>query len=107
MSASRFDTGSLFPEFRVETPGEKFAVPAAAVRIRANGVEFRSPKPLSVWAEMTVCLTAGAADTVCCSGVVVACDGTRHGGYVVSLLFLNLPQGSEQRLRRIAGAAMA
>jgi hypothetical protein len=106
MSASRFDTGSLFPEFRVEMPEGKFTLPAAAVRIRRSGLEFQSPRPLPVWAEMTVCLAYGSADALCCSGVVVACDGASHGGYRVSLLFLNLPNGSEQQLQRMARSAV-
>lgn len=107
MAASRYDASQVFPEFRVDTPQGRFSVPTGAVRIRRNGVEFRGPSPLPVWSEMTVVLQVPAlGQPLCCRGVVVACDGTRHEGYVISLLFLDLPHGSEQQLRSVSGAAL-
>ena len=39
-----------------------------------------------------------------CSGVVVACDGTRHAGYTVSMLFLSLTRQAQQDLNLLADA---
>lgn len=39
---------------------------------------------------------------VTCRGVVVACEGNRHSGYQVSLLFLGLTPQAQQRLESLA-----
>jgi hypothetical protein len=89
--------------FVVEAGHTCFTVAPAAVRIRPNGVEFRSPGPFPLWAEMTVTLQApGGQGRIHCTAVVVACDGNRHWGYAVSLLFLNLTRHSQERLRLMA-----
>jgi hypothetical protein len=36
--------------------------------------------------------------------VVVACDGNRHSGYAVSLLFMNLSRQSTEQLSALASA---
>jgi hypothetical protein len=104
MSASRID-GQLGPrELVVESQHRAFSVPAATVRIRSNGVEFRVPEPLPLWTEMTVRLESEAsAAEISCKGVVVACDGNRHSGFLVSLLFFELNPLSELWLRSLAG----
>ena len=38
------------------------------------------------------------------SGVIVACDGNRHAGYVISMLFTGLTPQSQQRLNALAQA---
>ena len=107
MSASRYDPSSVFPEFRVDTPQGRFSVPAGLVRVRRSGVEFRGPEPLPLWSEMTVVLQAPAMDEpLRCKGVVVACEGSRHGGYAISLLFLEVPHGGEGPQQRASGAAL-
>ena len=95
-------------DFVVETYERRFVVPSSLVSIRPNGVEFRSPQAFPVWTEMTVDLSApGQRSGVRGTGVVVACDGSRHVGYAVSLLFLNLSRQSQERLRSMAHAGLA
>jgi hypothetical protein len=70
-------------------------------------MEFRAPSPLPLWSELAVVLYLPVlGEPVRCTAVVVACDGTRHGGYSVSLLFLNLPHASERQLRLASGASL-
>ena len=73
------------------------------VRIRKNGVEFRSATPIAPWTEMTVTLqSTREAGRVHCNGVVVACNGSRHSGYVVSMVFTSLSKQSQARLNILA-----
>jgi hypothetical protein len=108
MAASRSDSIIEAPNFVVEAGQNRFVVPPTCVCIRRNGVEFRSPSPFPVWTEMTVLLRAPDEPLpIRCTAVVVACDGNRHTGYAVSLLFLNLSRQSEERLRWMAHAVVA
>ena len=77
---------------------------ANAVRIRKSGIEFRSANPIPAWTEMSVDLQYHDAKKVHCAGVVVACDGNRHSGYLVSLLFTKLSRQSEALLSTLAYA---
>jgi len=73
------------------------------VRIRRNGVEFRSVSPIAQWTEMTVSLqSARGAGPIHCTGVVVACNGNRHSGYTVSMVFTSLSKQSQARLNLLA-----
>lgn len=102
MAASRLDPTSLSPSVIIDTPQRRFSLPASAIRLRSNGVEFLSPECFPVWAEMTVSLQPpGTPGRIRATGVVVACDGNRHQGYSVSLLFLNLSRVSQERLRAL------
>lgn len=105
MATSRIDYSGSFQPFHIEAESVRFTLPPNAVRVRPNGIEFHSPKAFPVWHEMTVALQApGAVRKLKCSGVVVACDGNRHSGYAVSLLFLNLSRQSSEQLAVLAGA---
>ena len=53
---------------------------------------------------MSVDLQFPDAKKVHCTGVVVACDGTRHSGYLVSLLFTKLSRQSQTLLSVLAYA---
>lgn len=78
-------------------------LPAGAVRVRKNGIEFRSQQAIPVWTEMTVALqTPQEAKKVNFNGVVVACDGNRHAGYAVSMLFTNVSKQALARLNSLA-----
>ncbi len=80
-------------------------LPANSVRIRKNGIEFRSDTTIPVWTEMTVALqTAADSRKVNFTGVVVACTGNRHAGYVVSLLFTSLSRQAQARLHSMTVA---
>jgi hypothetical protein len=81
----------------VETAQDRLHVPGESVRLRRNGVEFRSPRPFELWTEMTVSLdTPGRSDPAEGTAVVVACEGNRHQGFAVSVLFLDLDPGADQ-----------
>ena len=82
----------------VETGPDRLHVPGDNVRLRRNGVEFRSPRPFELWTEMTVSLdTPGCDNPAEGTAVVVACEGNRHQGFAVSVLFLDLEAGSGRR----------
>ncbi len=78
-------------------------LPAGCFHLRKNGIEFRSATPIGEWTEMTMTLESSAGGRqVRCTGVVVACHGTRHSGYQVALLFTDLSRQTQARLNRLA-----
>ena len=108
MSTSKLDTSGVFHSVTVDSDRTTLSLPQAAVRIRRNGIEFRSPTPIPPWTEMTVSLqSAGEAKKVNCTGIVVACEGNRHAGYAVSMLFMNLSRQSQERLNLLAYSQVA
>jgi hypothetical protein len=73
------------------------------VVIHKSGIEFRSPVPFNLWAEMTVGLQSAHDESpIQCSGVVIACSGNRHTGYNVSLLFTGMSEDAQSRLSFMA-----
>ena len=69
------------------------------VRVRKNGIEFRNNEPIPAMTEMTVSLQGpNPARKVNFTGVVVACSGNRHEGYVISMLFTHVSRLSQARL---------
>jgi hypothetical protein len=74
-------------------------LPTAAVQVRKNGIEFRNNDPITAWTEMTVTLQGpNPARKVNFTGVVVACSGDRHRGYLISMLFTHVSRLSQARL---------
>src|SRR5438128_12648981 len=103
MSTTKLDTSGVFEPVTVKSDRTTLSLPQAAVRFRKNGIEFRSPTPIPVWAEMTVSLQcAGETKKVNCTGIVVACEGNRQPGYAVSMLLMNLSRQSQERLNLLA-----
>lgn len=89
----------------VEARQTRLSLSPESVLIRKNGIEFRSLSPFAQWTEMTVSLQSPADDgKVHCTGIVVACTGSRHTGYHVSMLFTGLTKQSQARLSVMAGA---
>jgi hypothetical protein len=80
----------------------RLSLPAGAVKIRKSGIEFRAADPISPWTEMAVDLQYPDAKKVHCNGVVVACEGNRNTGYLVSLLFISLSRQSQALLNSLA-----
>jgi hypothetical protein len=77
-------------------PTECLSLPADAVHVRKNGIEFRSHHPISQWTEMTLSLQRpGDARKVRCTGVIVACSGNGAEGYQISMLFTSLSRQSQ------------
>jgi hypothetical protein len=105
MSTSKLDSSGIFqtlPENRTQ-----LTLPANHVCIRKNGLQFRADRPLSLWTEMTIDLVCGSGKKVHCNGVVVACHGNRHTGYIVSMVLMNLTRHAQQRLDTLAFSKVA
>jgi hypothetical protein len=86
-------------------PMQCLTLPAEAVRVRKNGIEFRSREAMQPWTEMTLSLQRhGEAKKINCAGVIVACNGNPREGYTVSMLFTNLSRQSQARLLGYASA---
>lgn len=103
MSTSKLDTSGVFQPLNIQVHQTRLTLPANGIRFRKNGIEFRSSDPIPVWTEMTVDLYSGAdGKKVHCTGVIVDCNGNRHIGYLVSMVFMNLSRQSQQRLSELA-----
>jgi hypothetical protein len=75
---------------------ECLSLPAEAVQIRKNGIEFRTHRPIAPWTEMTVSLQRpGDSRKMRCTGVIVECSGNRTEGYQISMLFTGLSRQSQ------------
>jgi len=103
MSARKIDGSNSLSPVTVQSRQTRLSLSPGEVRIRKNGVEFRSVSPISPWTEMTVTLQSTRdSGRVHCTGVVVACNGDRHSGYTVSMLFTSLSKQSQARLNLLA-----
>ena len=99
MSARKIGSSELFQPVVVKAATTQLDLPASAVRLRKNGIEFRSEQAIPAWTEMTIAMqTPLDPRKFNCTGVVVACTGSRHAGYVVSLLFTDLSKQAQARL---------
>lgn len=103
MSASKANPTPSCVPFLVQGSGQRLTIPSESVKFRKNGIEFRSAESLSAWTEMTVELETPWDDhKFQAHGIIVACQGSRHSGYVVSMLFTNLSAQSAARLHSLA-----
>lgn len=104
MSTSKLDTSGIFQPLNVTENRTQLILFANSVCIRKNGLEFRSEKALSLWTEMTMDLDCGKGKKIHCHGVVVACHGNRHTGFIVSMVLMNLSRTAQERLDLLAHA---
>ncbi len=103
MSGRKIGSNEDFQPVTVQSKTTRLDLPAGAIKIFKNGIEFRSQAPFSVWSEMTVCLQSPLEPkTFNCNGVVIACHGNRHAGYQVSMAFTNLTRQAQARLSTLA-----
>ena len=104
MSARKFgNVGSLRQQITVAARQTRLELSTDAVVIHKSGVEFSSPAPLNLWTEMTVALQSPQDENpIQCSGVVIACSGSKHTGYHVSLLFTGMSKQAQARLNSMA-----
>jgi hypothetical protein len=103
MSARKIEISSFEQPITVEAPQTRLELSADKVVIRKNGIEFRSPSAFSPWSEMTVTLQSPRdGGKLNCSGVVIACDGNKHTGFNVSLIFTSLSRQAQARLDTMA-----
>ena len=99
---------SLQPDVTVQTRQASLALSPDAVTISKNGIEFRSDTAFPLWVEMTVALQSSQDDAkVNCTGVVVDCNGNKHAGYHVSMVFTGLTRQAAERLTAMAGEQRA
>ncbi len=81
---------------------------AETMRIRKNGIEFRSETPIAAWTEMTVVLCDSEERRgLRATGVVVDCRGDRHRGYKVAMVFMELTPLAQARLSLMAFSNLA
>ena len=107
MSARRIDPG-LFQPITVQTQTTQLNLPAHAVKLRRNGIEFASYSSIATWTEMVITLQLPLnGKRLHCSGVVVSCEGTRHSGYQISMLFTSVPSHVQAELDSIARSGLA
>jgi hypothetical protein len=103
MSTSKLDTSGVFQALTLETSSTNLSLSATDVRIRKNGIEFLNPSAIAPWTEMTVELHSPRdGRKVRATGVVVDCSGSRHTGYSVSMIFMNLSRQSQAHLDTLA-----
>jgi hypothetical protein len=89
----------------VEGRQSRLELSTDAVSVHKSGIEFRSPTPFKEWAEMTVELASPQDDgKLQCSGVVIACSGSKHSGYRVSMVFTHISEQAQMRLNSLAQA---
>lgn len=103
MSASKLNSLDIFQPTPSQNQTTRLTLAASAVRIRKNGIEFPMASRISAWTELTVEIESPLdAKRVRCTGVVVACNGNRHSGYMVALLFTSLSKQAQIRLNSLA-----
>ena len=104
MSAKKFVSGQSFEKpVTVVARQAKLELSADTVSIHKSGIEFRSPHPFNEWSEMTVSLQSPVdGSQFAATGVIVACTGTKHAGYHVSMLFTDMSAQSQARLGALA-----
>src|SRR5438105_850692 len=108
MSTTKLDTSGVFQPAKVQSAKTRLSLHANAVRIRKNGIEFLTLTPIPTWTEMSVDLiSAATTKKVHCTGIVVACNGNRHQGYNVSMVFMHLTRQSRERLDQLAFSPFA
>ena len=107
MSAKKFESADSFQNVTVEGRQSRLELFAESVVIHKSGIEFRSPTPFNPWTEMTVALQSPRNDgRIQCSGVVIACSGSKHTGYHVSLVFTGMSKQAQSRLSLMAHSAL-
>jgi len=103
MSSSKLDSSGVFDQIELEADQTHLCIPAGNVLFRTNGIEFQSPKEFPIWTEMTVDLQSPqSGEKLKCTGVIVACHGTRHAGYNISMVLMDLTPQTQNQLRLLA-----
>jgi hypothetical protein len=90
------------------TAAAPLSLPAAAVRVRSNGIEFHYSKALAPWTEAVVCVCpAGGRKSLSCAGVVVSCDGSPRTGYHICMVLIGLAPHLQQQLVALAHSQLS
>ena len=109
MSARKIQ--SLSPEkngsVTVQARQTRLTLSPESVVIHKGGIEFQSEAAFPKWVEMTVTVQSPFdGSRVNCSGVVVDCTGSKHAGYIVSMVFTSLTKQAEAKLNQLAFARL-
>lgn len=103
MSARKLSSAGLANQkITVEARQTQLSLPPDSVRLHKSGIEFQSTSSFPLWTEMTLSLDYPQEGRVQCNGVVVACDGNRHTGYRISVVFTGVSKLSQARLNALA-----
>jgi len=103
MSARIADSNGSLHHVTVQARETRLSLSPDCVIFHKNGIEFRSPRPFSPWAEMTLTLRSpGDGGRIHCSGVVIACTGNKHTGYHVAMVLTGLSRQAQARLNTMA-----
>ena len=93
--------------FQTASVPTRLSLPANAVRIHSNGIEFHTDKPIAAWKEMTIAVESPfTIRKIHCTGVIVACSGNRHAGYNVSMLFTHISKQSQHLLSFLSSSRL-
>ena len=107
MSARKVESSGSLHHVTLQTRQTQLSLSPNSVILHKNGIEFRSATPFSEWAEMTMTLySPGDGCRFNCTGVVIACTGSRHAGYHVSMVFTGLSKQAQARLTTLAYAPL-
>jgi hypothetical protein len=103
MSSSKLDHSGVFGPLKVQTGQLQLTLAPDSVRVSKSGIEFKSLKSFPLWKEMTVeMVSPQESKKVHFTGVVVACQGNKHTGYLVSMLITNVTRQDQVRLGHMA-----
>ena len=107
MSARKIQ--SLTPEkngtVTVQARQTRLTLSPESVVIHKGGIEFQSETAFPKWVEMTITVQSPLdGSRVTGSGVVVDCAGSKHAGYIVSMVFTGLTKQAEAKLSQLAFA---
>lgn len=106
MSTSRLDTSALFGSAKANSL--RLKLPADALHVRNNGIEFHSDSPIADWTELSVDLACPlGGKKIHGTGVVVSCTGNRAAGYDICVLFMHMSKQAQDGLDRLAFANLA
>jgi hypothetical protein len=104
MSASKTKS-DLIQTITVQSSATVHHLCPSSFRIRKSGIEFKTQEEVAMWTEMTVDLQLPGTKAFSCGGVVVACKGSRHTGYNVSLVFTSVSKQAQERLNDFSSVA--
>ena len=106
MSARKLAQSEFLSSVSVQARTTQLELSAGDVRVHKSGIEFRSAVAIPAWTEMTVGLQTQEDDRkVNFTGVVVACNGSRHLGFTVSMVFTSLTPKAQARLNALVAGA--
>ncbi len=107
MKSSKLDTSGVFDSATATAKEMEFSLPNHSVNIGKNGISFLSAKAVPLWSELTLELqSASQNEKIHCRGYVVACNGNKHAGYVVSITFTDVSPDAQERLSHLAQASL-